>query len=78
MKTVSVQEVPQQWTEILRWVAAGEEVQVTEKNEVVAKVVPAKPVPTPDFVARAKAIFGENPPGEPLSEIVSDARGAAY
>ena len=29
----------------------------------------------PDFLARAKAVWGETPPGEPLSEMVSQARG---
>lgn len=75
MKTTSVQQVPQQWTEILRWVAAGEEVEVTQQDQVVARVVPAKPVPTPDFLARAKAVWGETPPGKPLSVLVSEARG---
>jgi hypothetical protein len=32
MKTASAQQVPQQWPEILRWVAAGEEVQVTQHD----------------------------------------------
>ena len=32
-------------------------------------------VSEPDFLARAKAIWGENPPGEPLSAIISDSRG---
>ena len=75
MKTASVQQVPQQWSEILRWVAAGEEVQVTQQDQVVARVVPAKPVPTPDFLARAKAVWGEKPPGKALSTMVSDSRG---
>ncbi|MBM3839280.1 MAG: prevent-host-death protein [Verrucomicrobia bacterium] len=75
MKTASVQQVPEQWPEILRWLAAGEEVQVTQQNQVVAKVVPAKPTPTPDFLARAKAIWGETPPGQPLSAVVSEGRG---
>ena len=75
MKTTSVQEVPQQWPEILRWVPAGEEVQVTEHDQVVARVVPAQPAATPDFLARAKAIWGETPPGKALSTVVSDARG---
>ena len=77
MKTASVQQVPQQWTQILRWVAAGEEVQVTQQEKVVAKVVPveAAPVPQPDFLARAKTIWGEQPPGKPLSAVVADARG---
>ena len=75
MKTASVQQVPKQWTEILRWVAAGEEVAVTERDQVVAKVVPAKPAPTPDFLGRAKAVWGETPPGKALSAVVSEARG---
>ena len=75
MKTASVQQLPQQWPEILRWVAAGEEVQVTQQDKVVARVVPAKPALQPDFLARAKAIWGELPPGRPLSEVVAEARG---
>ena len=75
MKTASVQQLPQQWPEILRWVAAGEEVQVTLQDKVIAKVVPARPAPQPDFLARAKAIWGEQPPGKPLSELVLEARG---
>jgi len=75
MKTATVQQLPQQWPEILRWVAAGEEVQVTQQDEVIATVVPARPVLRPDFLARAKAIWGEQPPGKPLSELVLEARG---
>ena len=58
MKTASVQQLPQQWPEILRWVAAGEEVQVTQQDKVVARVVPARPALQPDFLARAKAVVG--------------------
>ena len=75
MKTASVQQVPKQWAEILRWVAAGEEVEVTEQDQVVAKVVPARPAPTPDFLGRAKAVWGETPSGKALSAVVSEARG---
>ena len=75
MKTATVQQLPQQWPEILRWVAAGEEVQVTQQDKVVARVVPARAAPRPDFLARAKAIWGEQPPGNPLSELILEARG---
>jgi antitoxin (DNA-binding transcriptional repressor) of toxin-antitoxin stability system len=75
MRTASVHQVPEQWPEILRWVAAGEEVEVTERNRVVAKLVPAKPAATPDFLGRAKAVWGEAPPGKPLSALVSEGRG---
>jgi hypothetical protein len=33
------------------------------------------PAAAPDFLARAKAVWGEKPPGKPLSAIVSEARG---
>jgi hypothetical protein len=29
----------------------------------------------PDFLARAKAVWGEKPPGKPLSQLVAEARG---
>jgi antitoxin (DNA-binding transcriptional repressor) of toxin-antitoxin stability system len=74
VKTASVQQVPERWADILKWVAAGEEVQVTDHDKVVAKLVPTR-APQPDFVGRAKAIWGDNPPGKSLSAIVSDGRG---
>lgn len=77
MKTASIQQVPERWAEILRWVAAGKEVQVIQQDKVIARVVPAatSPVPHPDFLARARAIWGEQPPGKPLSAVVAEARG---
>lgn len=75
MKTTSVQQLPQQWPEILQWVAAGEEVEVTHHDKVVAKVVPATPAPQPDFLARAKAIWGDAPVGKLLSAVISESRG---
>ncbi len=72
MKTASAQQVPQRWPQILEWVAAGEEVEVTEREKVIARVVP---VAQPDFLARARKIWGEQPPGKPLSELVVEARG---
>lgn len=77
MKTASVQQVPQRWSEILGWIAAGEEVEVTQQEKVVAKLVPAtrEAVAQPDFLSRAKAIWGEHPAGKPLSVVVAEARG---
>ena len=73
MKTASVQQVPEQWAKISRWLAAGEEVEVTQQDQVVAKPVPASR-PQPDFLARAKAVWGDQPPGQPLSALVNDVR----
>jgi antitoxin (DNA-binding transcriptional repressor) of toxin-antitoxin stability system len=73
VKTATVQQVPERWPDILKWVAAGEEVEMTDRDKVVAKLVPAA-APPPDFLSRAKAVWGENPPGQSLSEIVAEAR----
>ncbi len=32
-------------------------------------------VPEPDFLARAKAVWGDNPQGKSLSELVAKGRG---
>jgi antitoxin (DNA-binding transcriptional repressor) of toxin-antitoxin stability system len=69
MKTASVQQVPQKWVQILEWVAAGEEVELTQQEKVVARVVPAT---QPDFLARAKSIWGGQPAGQPLSALARE------
>ena len=74
MKTASVQQVPEQWAKISCWLAAGEEVEVTQQDQVVAKLVAASR-PQPDFLARAKAVWGDQPPGQPLSALGHVAPG---
>ena len=74
MKTATLQQLPTQWTDILRWVTAGEEVQITDHDKTVARVLPPSP-PAPDFVARARAVWGEQPEGTPLSALVEEGRG---
>ena len=47
---------------------------MTEKDQVVALVVPVTPAVTPDFLARAQAVWGEAPAGKPRSALVAEAR----
>ena len=79
MKTATAEQVPQQWPEILQWLASEEEVQVVQAGRVVARIVsPSRHIQnseTPDYVGRAQAIWGVSPQGTPLSEIVHDSRG---
>jgi len=75
MKNATAEQVPKQWQQILEWVAAGEEVQVTDQDKVVARLLPLEPLANPDFLARAKAVWGDAPAGTPLSKVVSEARG---
>jgi antitoxin (DNA-binding transcriptional repressor) of toxin-antitoxin stability system len=77
MKSVSVREVQHNLSKVLSWVERGEEVLVLRRKKAVARLVPPgpRPVDTPDFVARARRIWGEEPRGERLSEIAAKARG---
>lgn len=74
MKTAAISELPKVWADILRWVSAGEEVQLTDSDKTVARVLPPSPV-APDFVSRAQAIWGTQPEGSPLSVLVEEGRG---
>jgi antitoxin (DNA-binding transcriptional repressor) of toxin-antitoxin stability system len=77
MKSASVREVQHNLNEVLAWVARGEEVHVYRRKQLVAKLVPPGPiaVKAPDFVGRARRIWGGKPKGKPLSRLVSQARG---
>lgn len=42
MKSTTVRELRNNYSKVLKWVAKGEEVEVTRRGKVVAKVVPAE------------------------------------
>ncbi len=65
------------FSRILRTVAEGEEVQITRRKDVVARIVPdsgERADTYPDFVARAEELFGGSP-GTPVSELLNRDRG---
>jgi len=45
MKTTTVRELRNNYSRVLRWVSAGEEVRITRHGTIVARVVPPQPVP---------------------------------
>ena len=77
MKSASVREVQHQFSKVLSWVERGEEVEVYRRKQLVARLVPPVPVAiaSPDFVARARRVWGRKPRGRTLSRLVSEARG---
>ena len=77
MKSASVRDVQHELSKVLSWVARGEEVQVYRRKQLVAKLVPPDPVAieSPDFVGRARRVWGKKPRGESLSRLASEARG---
>ncbi len=77
MRRATVREAQHNLPKILRAVTDGESVEITRRNRVVARLVPVSPRPSqglPDFVARARAIWGRRPAGQPTSATVLEAR----
>jgi prevent-host-death family protein len=77
MRRATVREAQHNLPRILRAVDTGEIVEITRRNRVVARLVPASPRPTqglPDFVARAQEIWGKARAAKPTSELVIESR----
>ena len=55
--------------------ALGESIEIFQNGSLTATFVPKAKPAEPDFLARAKRIWGEVPYGTPLSEIVAASRG---
>ena len=77
MKTANIRQIRHDFSSVLAWVNAGEEVTVLNRSRPVARICPLpKPAPGkkekwPDFAARRRAIFGDRPP---LPNIVLEER----
>jgi antitoxin (DNA-binding transcriptional repressor) of toxin-antitoxin stability system len=79
MKTATISDMERDVHHLLKWVAAGEDVEIVQHRKVVARIVPPlagekKPV-LPDFMARLKRTFPHGVRGAPLSTIIDEQRG---
>ena len=77
MRTATIRQIRHDFSAVLEWVAAGEEVTVLRHNHPVARLLPPLPeaggeIEMPDFEARARAIFGDK--RTHLSDIVLEER----
>ncbi|MBA4387424.1 MAG: hypothetical protein C0404_05545 [Verrucomicrobia bacterium] len=64
---------------VLSWVANGEEVLVSRRKKVVARILPAPGrarVAMPDFVGRLRKIYPRAVRGTAASAIIDEGRGA--
>jgi antitoxin (DNA-binding transcriptional repressor) of toxin-antitoxin stability system len=79
MKTATVREIRHDFGRVLTWIEEGEQVEITKRKRVVARLVPvkikAKEFKWPDFAARRKKTFPNGIKGKPVSEIVDEGRG---
>jgi antitoxin (DNA-binding transcriptional repressor) of toxin-antitoxin stability system len=78
MRKVTVRDLRYRFREVENLLREGEEVQITKRKHVIARLMPVQPVlpcPRPDFLARLKKIYR----GEPLkvsgAELISHERG---
>jgi len=77
MRTATIRDVQHNLREVLSWVEQGEEVHVLRRRKIVARLLPPEPqaAESPDFLGRARDVWGDEPRGEPLSQLVTRARG---
>lgn len=60
MKSATISEIGRDFLSVLKWVEAGEEVEVVREGKPVAMICPpARRVQHPDYLARLKQNFGE-------------------
>ena len=63
MKTASVRDIRQNFPAVMRWIEEGENVAITMRRKIVARLIPerapiTRTAPTPDFDSISKRIFG--------------------
>ena len=84
MKTIGIRELKKHLSESLREVQAGEIIEVTNRGQVVARVVPVKPrshnpetmrAALADLDSLAAEIATYWPKGVSASDAINDARG---
>jgi prevent-host-death family protein len=79
MKTASVRQVQHGLGAILEQVRRGQEIAVTKRGEVIARIVPARALKAglawPNSLARMKRLFPSGiAPGTPASVLIRDTR----
>lgn len=77
MKTASVRDLRYDFKKLSRLLQQGEEVQITSRRRVIARLVPETEAPSaelPDFLARMKANFGDQILAVSAADITSEDR----
>ncbi|MGD0499358.1 MAG: hypothetical protein ABSC23_13080 [Bryobacteraceae bacterium] len=62
MRTASVRDLRYRFPEIEKMLQAGQEIAITKRKRVIARLAPERPAPPPrmpDFMARLKDIYGD-------------------
>jgi antitoxin (DNA-binding transcriptional repressor) of toxin-antitoxin stability system len=78
MKKVSIRELRYAFPKIERMLGRGDEIQITKRGKVIARLVPEKmemAVVCPDFLGRLRAIYGSKFLKTSGAELVEKDRG---
>ncbi len=61
MKRASVRDLRYHFPEVERLLQQGENIEITKRKRVIARLSPARPASSrrPDFLARLRAIYGD-------------------
>lgn len=77
MKKASIRDLRYGFRKIERLLHQGEEIQITKRRRVIARLVPegtADVVQLPDFLARLRSIYGEKPLPVTGAELMAEDR----
>jgi len=77
MKKASIRDLRYGFRKIERLLHQGEEIQITKRRRVIARLVPegdAGVVQLPDFLARLRSIYGEKPLPVTGAELIAEDR----
>ena len=75
MKKATVRDLRYEFPKIERALRAGQEIQITKRNRVIARIVPERDTPVmPDFMARLRKVFGDKKLKVPGAELISRER----
>ena len=75
MKKASVRDLRYDFAKVERALRAGEEIQITKRRRVIARLVPERAKPhLPDFAGRLRAIFGDTKLAITGAELISEER----
>jgi len=78
MKKTSVRDLRYRFREVESLLREGEEIQITKRRRVIAKLTPCPPAPPlrrPDFLARLQAIYGNTRLKVSGAELIARERG---
>ena len=75
MKKASVRDLRYDFSKIERALRAGEEIQITKRRQVIARLVPERARGArPDFMARLRQIYGDTKLKVSGAELISRER----